>query len=875
MARTAEDCFLIVKKAHERRVAIDTDTYIEIPGSVAQQNLIKKYLRYIGYYQVDKQRYLGYAVTQPSSREGFGRGVLSSLLGIGATQLVVNAVDIPQTAKTAFSLVIGASVSSLIYKLWSSSTKKPAETDFATFQADMTAAGFTDEKYAAISAHIVKLFHFRECLLLNLPDTSAIQMRTEFKHKYLNITQYPDDNTLNAAIELYFLEQLNSLFAKAFQEIYLLHEQQIKSEQNAPVLISWFNQYFSNKDSRKQFSLQLQIEFMNRCLSYLEYEMLEPSFMVHSFYLTMGIIGLIFATVAMSIAAISLSMGVFGITSIGLAAACIGAILYKTVINHCEILRYKRDPENRAAIHQVILSLSQEQKRLASLIRMVVTTSDRDIRALKKYEDLNQEQGLFRLKNFKHIAVGAVAAWLREYAARYQHSRFIEIDLGAILKDLITQSNAQTNELITALSLNHIKKLTRFVDDTRVYLLDPQNALFRTKFELILKIREQILDVIASVEINFTIKNIPQSLLQLYIDPIDRGGLGGQIYDLEYALLIRHPLTEILRTALNLNIKLTMYVNSAWILHGDELYRSQLGLSNTIQQLTFTNIQKYLDNSFEFLYSLNQYPPQIKLDDPVKNSFEFILYKMLLIKQLATLVLGVGHTDPAIKDCIIRFVKQKFSIEADLVFDDILNHALFLPDQSNTQYIPSPIGTMHSAAELNFVMHAILLDVAYTSNSTSLRQFIQFSAKDFGHPELTCDKFIPELNPEFYQTIDKTVSATKDFFKTLAAHPVLQKTNAIIIYSTEVIQDVQKLLNKIAKFKSHLLAEALIDIQHLQQLDMSFHILEQFIVYMQAQHGVVSTNDRRNSFFCKTMGPKLDGNLQNITKTHHQNAAAK
>ncbi|WP_133126858.1 sulfite exporter TauE/SafE family protein [Legionella nagasakiensis] len=849
--RTTDDYFRIIKQNHKRYLDDNMITHLELSGGIGQAQLIEKYADKIKLYRSTKERYLNHAIQQISLASRIGHGALAALLGIGVGGLAYYAQKdstlsealnplsgAKNIAAGAFSAVIGAGVSYLAYQAWLKSAKHPATDDFAQFQEAMKKAGFTDEKYAQLSADLVKLFHFRECVLLGLKDGSGTDMREEFKRKYSPDDEPFDDKALNIAIEAYFLDQLNHLFDRAFRDIYAMQDHEILAEEAQNPIITWLKSFFENPEERQKFTQQLQIQFMEQCLNYLEAEMAEPSFMAKHPYATTSVIGLAAGLGVLTVAAMVLGGPVtIGIVAMALIATAVSAAVSYWAVHNVEALQYKRSKENRDAIRQTVDHVTMECTRLERLIKQVVETTPEDIKQLEKYRE-NPERRSF-LEHFttlfdahEEVAMGAGKAWIREHASRYRHSKAIEIDLSTEHRQLIEKGEAQT-----AVMQGHLKTmmgaeramampepLQRYMNDTKAYLSKPEHHEFIKKFELVEKIRQQVLDIVAAVPLNTPQKQLPQTLIDFYTFPIEKGGLGGMSYDLEQVRALApvlpehitavnqdHPYYPLLVTAQQVNFALSRNKNRAFIFIGDADYREMLGLrvdapSERIEKkLHAGNIRQYLQASFDFLYSLNQRDSSDasdSLDKPFENSKEFTLYRMLLIKQLACLADPNNlRIDESIRREIYKFAQERLQIDPAVVFDDVLNQSLFIQRETDGPSIQDPLMFDRSIAGLEHVAEAIRVDMAYASKPLTPRLLIAMEANDFLTQKRDAEKtifchghsktiLIPEASEAYVETVRNTIVATRAFIAEMASRDVLKKSGALDSYLRDSIQEV-------------------------------------------------------------------------------------
>lgn len=400
-----DDDLEIIKRNHKRYL----EENMVMTGGIKHTQLIKTYAENIGFYRESKERYLNSAIQQVSLGQKAGHFALSALLGIGlgaGTFIASKAANLnPLSAinpleagrdvvSGAFSGVLGVGTTFLIYEAWRQSKKKPLADDFEVFQAALSRAGFKNEKFATLSSELVKLFHYRECLLLNLNDGYDIYFRDEFTTRFV----IQDQHALNMAIEVYFLDQLSHLFHNAFKDIYSIQEEEIKGEMEHTRILRWLKRFFESDESRYQFTQQLQVYFMEECLSYLEKERIKLTFPARHPYFMASVVGLVAGTVALglacSILGCPLVIGLGGVALI--TAACTAALTFWT-LKHVDFFKYQRDYKNRASIGHIIEYVNNECLRMKRLIKNTVDTSPEEIISLSKYKDHNSLSGFLKL----------------------------------------------------------------------------------------------------------------------------------------------------------------------------------------------------------------------------------------------------------------------------------------------------------------------------------------------------------------------------------------------------------------------------------------------------------------------------------------------
>ena len=591
-----EDYFDIIKKNHDDFLSRTMITHLGLIEENKDNNKIAKCVEHIRSYYNFKAIYLNRSIKQQSAESKLGHGALAALLGIGAGSLLFlssksssiaeafNPVSsVNDVASGAFSTLIGAGVSVVAYQAWLRSSKAPAVDDFEQFNNAMKKAGFSNDRYSELSAKLVKLFHFRECLLLGLKDNFDINFKNEFKQKYLINNEEIDDDTINDAIEVFFLDKLTSLFNKSFTNIYNIHDDEINEEKNEFKIIRWIKSLFENEEDRKKFTQELQIQFMEQCLNFLEQQMLELGYLAQYPLLTTSITGIMSGAITFSLLTILTPFLTFTAINISLVITVSSMMGMYYAVENFDYVKYQRGNDNRLSLGKTIKHITKECYRLRALVKNVVETTNEDLTQLDYYQEQIPDNGFdtefhFFTEPEKFIAVGAHSAWAREYATRYRHSKRIEIDLKERNEKIITSSKAQSNDLyeflikvMTSSNSGHSKKarekINKFIEDTKAYLLDKENNLFINKFELIQKIRQQILDLVSKIPTNVQ-SNLPQELEKFYTSPISQGGLEGSLFDLKHARTLSSPsnsFKNLLESAHKLNFFLSKNIDNDFI----------------------------------------------------------------------------------------------------------------------------------------------------------------------------------------------------------------------------------------------------------------------------------------------------------------------
>jgi len=297
-----------------------------------------------------------------------------------------------------------------------------------------------------------------------------------------------------------------------------------------------------------------------------------------------------------------------------------------------------------------------------------------------------------------------------------------------------------------------------------------------------------------------------------------------------------HPYQRFLDTAFAIQIKLNDAPHAAFILQGDTRYRNMLGLpsNQTVrieEKINAANTQDYLDESFNFLCLLNEYEANIDWRGAFQNIDPFILYRMLLVKQLANLADPNNlRVDSLVKDEIKRFVRSKLNYNPDVAFDDILNQALLIKSGRCETTIRDTLGNPRLLSELSYIADAVRVDMAYVSSSMSPEQLVALEAERF---LMTADdkiifgynsigKLIPELSQDFCAKINDTIDVTKAFLAAISTNILLQQTSTIRLYLQMISNEVNRVKHQIAVLKPLLVSSTI------QPLDDVLNALEAF-----------------------------------------------
>ena len=856
-------------------------------------------------------------ITGPTTGEKLKAGMFSTMVGgmvaggaflgeqkAGSKDLF----GIGTAAQAGFAGVIGASVGAVVYEGWKKCKEKPSQVQLKKLEEAMKKDGFS-KKYNELAEGMVKLFHFRECLLLDLDDDKHGKMRDLFITRYFKDKAQFDLNAFKIAIEVFFLQELEHFFNNAFDEIYELHQQEIEDDEARNAFVKWFeSQFKSTQKKRSRFTQQIQLQFMNQCLGFLESELEEKSVIGRFPKITSSLIGFTAACVVLGVlAAFVPVIPIIGLFGIGIVVLALAAVSTYFAITKIDKLYFKRDKENRAAIKNDIQHVGVRRDQLKKMVDRVVQTTVKEIAELKKYEKQDKKTlaTFFGFKEQKNIAMGGWRAWYREYKKRFIENEIVEEDLKAVIKQIILDSKKQTSAIQTALLdyMPHagdshsrlapktdgekaLDVLRKFIQDTQDYLKGPENGDYKRTFELVQKIKEQILEIVAALPLTkeqiaefanppqppyqakHPIPPLPDFLVKFYTAPIAEGGLAGLAYELDQVRAFAPVVTQasvsntdhfaeqnLMNTALAINNRLTTDPNRFYILQGDTDYRKLLGLSTYLSDnappMIASTIKDYLGASFAFLCSLNNYEHNTAWDKPVQNTSEFILYRMLLLTQLANLCDPANTAvDDHVQLKIKEFAQENLNYDPDLAFDDITNQSILIhlePEQSDdhSDHIENEVGGKSKLSKLGYVTEAIRVDAAYVSTELSRQDLIHFAARDFLKEQFVDsninskkeDKIIlgysERLNPEnssnFFRKVNKAIDDTTLFWETIKTQELLQRTKTLDSYNGILVEEVKLLKSGIDKLKKILEKENKLTTDQMSELQYAERDLDLFI----------------------------------------------
>ena len=833
-----EGYFDIIKQNYHAYLRANMITHLGSYRAQNKKNLVDNYIIAIEDYRKQQESYLDDAIRGPSVIEEIKRGTISSLLGLslgaatfGAEQKIPSAdlMGVKTSAQAGFAAAISASATALIFTIWNESTVKSERLDYNQLREVMEQNGFSKERFNELSSQLVQLFHYRECLLLGLKTTDGVNMREAFlRHYYPLVHENDIKDDVNLAIEVYFQQQLNHLFTHAFEEIYNQHTRELDEEHAQPV-INWFKKNFRSTNQRERFTQKIQIKYISECIRFLEKEMAEPSFFGKYTWLCDIISGFISAAFVLAVFAImNTAIQTLGLIGIVVATAALAALATHGLIHSTDKLFYKRDAANRQAIHTTIKSITKEHQRLTQLVQHVVFTSKKEIRQLHQfYRDDHPFLG-FGKRN--HIFAGSLRSWVRELSARYRDSEAIDIDLSKEIKHVMMESTKQHAHLIQLIKKNihqghsnhDQEKLAKYINETKAYLMHPEHLEFIRSFKLREKIKEQILEIIGQLEPEEA-ANLPQVISDFYLLPVRKGGLSGLASDLSQCHHLArilgnetapspHPYEHLLNTAFYLSHRLNASVESEYILRGDDSYRKILGLftddaEEIEQKLSASTIERYLHASFSFLCLLNDYRNHRSWDAPFENNDAYLIYRMLLVKQLAHLAdANNRQVDSFIKLKVREFTKNSLNYNPDQAFYDASTQAMLKGCNGDRGSLIDPLGSSHPTRELADIADAIRVDIAHEAEPLSSKKLIDREAQKFlisnstqrilAYNSMT---LVAENSDAFARVIQEMLKTTQAFISWINRVDLLKETNTLALYGLQIASEKQRLLQQIER----------------------------------------------------------------------------
>ncbi|MBI2786619.1 MAG: hypothetical protein HYX60_10130 [Legionella longbeachae] len=579
-----EKSFIKIENNHKEYLKNNVIVFIDNSSKTESVREIATIPDKVSSFYTAKSTYLNHIIQPETTMEKLGKGTLAVLSGAAVGGLaywaapksgIVDQIPLVSTVKNiavaGVSVLLGGVVSKLVYDSLGDEDKKSLKVE--DFNKEMEKAGFSDKKYNELSNRIVKLFHFRECLLLNKDN-----MREQFK-EYLLQSQKKSltKEQLDAAIEAHFLVELGKQFNESFQEIYDIHDKSIKGQINQNSFSKWIKNIFADPKKRNQFTQQMQIQFMTQCLHYFETQMTDPRFFAKYPMATATVTGLIAGSLALGLSMFILGGPIgFAAASIALLVTCITAITSYLIVTNDRI-KYKRGTENREGLKNVIGKVGKEATRLSLLQKTVTDTKQEDIDEIEKLQKTNAESYLkfIGITKDTKVLIGSGSAWIREYAARYRHSLFIEDNLKKAIDSVIKVSETQISELQLAMlsrmtQVPEIDPIDKFIEHTQDYLQKNNDNNLGLKQ----KIKEQILEIVSVVPLGSN-RPLHPGLVDFYTKIL--GGLAQDLHAVrKWTFFTKENPSEkcglIKMTEKPSSEKLKKYINNQYITYGESLF---------------------------------------------------------------------------------------------------------------------------------------------------------------------------------------------------------------------------------------------------------------------------------------------------------------
>ncbi|WP_440617701.1 hypothetical protein [Cysteiniphilum sp. 6C5] len=795
---TVVDAMNMIKKNHQIYLEKVMITHFQaVNPDVQNVDHIATSVDQIEQLQQDFDRQLETMLQDLTPATKIKNGVYATGVGLTTGLLVKYALDntlpIPDfvpgkhLAVTGISLAIGSVMAKTFYDVWpgvQGQRTKPAM-DSELFQKELEASGLLALSETLIKKFI-KLFYYREFLLFGKSNDLTGDMFTLFKERYKKSKGNLSALEYSVAVESYFLKTLNNLFNDTFNIIYKDHDQKIQDDKNSYSVTRLFKRYFDNVNSEAH-TQKLQVDFLKQFSGFLSNKIDEPTVAAQYPHLTASVAGLTAGAIALSGAAIIGVPITLGVAAIALVATAVTAITSYFSVSNIQAIKYTRSDKERQDLSNISQTLDQEAMRLKAQIDINIKTTDSDITDLDNYRK-NHCDGLIRNA---YILVGSSQSWLQEYAARYRHSRRIETDLG----HNVIQPIAQTSQRQTADFVQHLTKdidgkdLKTCVDTTKAYLNDTKNQDFIQKFHIKEKIKDQLLEIASQLPRD---QQQPGWFIDFYVE------LGGVANDLTQVSILKATDLKTEASKINTAFAKVSKEDQVYILRGDNQFRDVLDLpadSNRLQ-LNRENIDKYLNSSFNFLFSLLERPviplndDSSQLQEPIKHSNEFTIYHTLLLKQLVECIDPNNRTiGEETKSKIRIFLKERLLINPEILLTESFANKLLIG------------GTPSLDNLFDVVRHHI----AYTSRLYTPQKMLAYAAgkhvenRDYLfalHQQGT--NFRPEASQAYMQKITKSIEVTMDFVEKIKNDPMMTNTGALGVYLYEVRREIDltlKLLN--------------------------------------------------------------------------------
>lgn len=384
------------------------------------------------------------------------------------------------------------------------------------------------------------------------------------------------------------------------------------------------------------------------------------------------------------------------------------------------------------------------------------------------------------------------------------------------------------------------QRIEAFVTATRMYLANPEHKATIDTFNIKQKIKEQILDI--SVHIG----NGGEYLCELYKE------LGGDVSDIREAIELTvfeqlTPYSTLLTTKDNLEQHKRDNYHNKDIFNGDTTYRTYLGMAAidplNVATLTTESVTTLLKNSHDFLLSLlPDVEPgilEVPLNNAIRKSPAFNLYRMLLLKQLAHLCEPVqSPIKPDVRQTILDFVSNNLGIDdAEMMFNNLSNERWLEPTTTDPDIRHN--GKFLQRRQLDLVAQTVRLDIAYNSTPLSAQYVIdvkiaekmQDKSELFYHGDADHQLLPPYGDPEYVERVARYIENTREFLDRASNDKSINQNGILNRYQQHVSMQAYQILLQITQSFKNNVAEGL-DVgfrrDNLKELHKAFKAVYEF-----------------------------------------------
>ncbi|HSW70292.1 MAG TPA: hypothetical protein VLI69_09115 [Gammaproteobacteria bacterium] len=792
-----------------------------------------------------------------------GAGI-GAAIGGGSSLLSLNPFSAVFSA--GVGAIVGGAIGGVLYRSWLSGQNAHDTKELrAQFLKEMKEVGFNNAEYKALINDVLKLLVFRDCLLLNekIDKKAARGLRSQFIID--NNLQDLSKEEIDLAIEVFFQKKLNELINENFIRIFELHEKDIENAKNENSVWEFLKKLtkgakeYSKK--RQVCTAQMQIAFLEGVAHCLDTSRNIPSTRYRRFsrLTTTVFLG---AAIGLGVA-IGLAALPFSLVTGAIIGSCILGAIAVQLAGKFSYFKYKRSQQDRKTLQATAIKMKAESKRLEILSKEVMNTGLVHQTSLKKFQGINTPGFFQRIHALythetipEQVAMGTADVWLREYSERYRHSVFMEVDFQTTLKPLVERAARQTQdlqqELLAHMMMRNAQQqhdyplLKKYIRDTQAFLKakDGKQAELRAMlaelFNIQEKIKEQVLEIVSVVTMNNG--NLPVELVNFYVDVLhgSRQDLDA-IRRLNSLEAIRIAAGEIKQVAaeevkqegeakqVQERLKSRMEDQSLPILAGSDSYRVKMGAHNNngwgeapdglicsdgalIKPMTSENIQKYLEDSLTFLLSLDLRggTPPVGLDVGYTHSSQYMIYRAMLLKQLAELV-DPAHKkyQPALKDKILSFAEKSLLLDNPKRFFSEMQHQDRVVPQRDDAAQPAEAKEDKNELGKTFndsIVDATRVSITYDKKEMTARRLIEQyvvpstlvqSSSLFGLNGKILAKLGIPTSQTSLMNLQKTISHTEKLFHAILIHPRLISYKAHEVYLRAALEHIDQLNNQI------------------------------------------------------------------------------